>query len=118
MRLEQICHNLVSNAIRFGAGQSIAISVAGNTTTVTLTVQDRGVGIARDQHARIFERFERGVEQRSGGFGIGLWVVKNVCMAVGGEISVESELGEGACFTVALPRRLDQATAPVPQEKE
>ena len=76
------------------------------------------MGIARDQHGRIFERFERGVEQRSGGFGIGLWVVKNVCMAMGGEISVESELGEGACFTVTLPRRLDQATAPVAQERE
>jgi len=116
LRLEQICRNLVSNAIRFGAGQSIAISVAGSATTVVLTVQDHGVGIAPDQHERIFERFERGVEQRSGGFGIGLWVVKNICTAMGGEISVASELGDGACLTVALPRRLDQATAPPPRE--
>ena len=47
------------------------------------------------------------MEQRSGGFGIGLWVVKNVCVAMGGTISVESELGEGARFTVMLPRRSD-----------
>ena len=62
----------------------------------------------RDQQARIFERFERGVEQRSGGFGIGLWVVKSICVAMGGTMSVESELGEGACFTVMLPRRSER----------
>jgi PAS domain S-box-containing protein len=105
MRLEQVCRNIFSNAIRFGAGQPIVIVLAGDATTVTMSVRDRGVGIARSLHARIFERFERGVEQRSGGFGIGLWVVKNICTAMGGEIAVESEPGEGACFTVTLPRR-------------
>ena len=57
---------------------------------------------------RIFERFERGIEQRSGGFGIGLWVVKNICVAMGGTISVASELGEGAGFTAVLPRRRER----------
>ena len=66
---------------------------------------DHGVGIPPDQQARIFERFERGAEQRSGGFGIGLWVVRNICVAMGGTVSVESEPGDGACFTVMLPRR-------------
>ena len=47
-------------------------------------------------------------EQRSGGFGIGLWVVRSICVAMGGTISVESELGEGACFTVMLPRRTER----------
>jgi signal transduction histidine kinase len=111
MRLEQICRNLVSNAIRFGAGQPIAIAVVGDGTMATLRVRDHGVGIARGLHERIFERFERGVEQRSGGFGIGLWVVKNICMAMGGEITVESDVGAGACFTVVLPRRINQAPA-------
>jgi signal transduction histidine kinase len=73
-----------------------------------LRVRDHGVGIARDQQARIFERFERGVEQRSGGFGIGLWVVKNICIAMGGTISVVSEPGDGACFTAVLPRRRER----------
>jgi PAS domain S-box-containing protein len=117
MRLEQICRNLVSNAIRFGAGQPVAISVNGDAAMVTLTVRDRGVGIATGEHGRIFERFERGVEQRSGGFGIGLWVVKNICMAMGGEIGVESTLGAGACFTVSLPRRMGQPSAPAVQER-
>lgn len=111
VRLEQICRNLLSNAIRFGAGRPIEVTVDADQDFATLAVRDHGVGIAPDQQARIFERFERGVEQRSGGFGIGLWVVKNVCVALGGTISVESVLGEGARFTVMLPRRRDGAFA-------
>jgi len=108
LRVEQICQNLLSNAIRFGAGRPIEVTIEADEETVTLRVQDHGVGIAPDQQARIFERFERGVEQRSGGFGIGLWVVKNICVAMGGSISVSSEVGEGACFTVVLRRRRDR----------
>jgi signal transduction histidine kinase len=105
VRLEQICRNLVSNAIRFGAGRPIEIVVSADDDFATLQVRDHGVGIAPAQHGRIFERFERGTAQRSGGFGIGLWVVKNICAAMGGTVSLESEPGEGACFTVMLPRR-------------
>jgi PAS domain S-box-containing protein len=108
IRLEQICWNLLSNAIRFGAGRPIEISVNADEEFATLQVRDHGVGIAAHLHNRIFERFERGVERRSGGFGIGLWVVKNICAAMGGTVSVKSELGEGACFTVMLPRHRDR----------
>jgi signal transduction histidine kinase len=104
MRIEQICRNLLSNAIRFGAGRPIEVSIDADTDFAILQVRDHGVGIARDQQARMFERFERGAEPRKGGFGIGLWVVKNICAAMGGTISVESAVGEGACFTVMLPR--------------
>jgi signal transduction histidine kinase len=105
VRLEQICRNLVSNAIRFGAGRPIDVSVSADEDFATLQVRDHGVGIAAAQHARIFERFERAAEQRSGGFGIGLWIVRNICVAMGGTVSVASTLGDGACFTVMLPRR-------------
>jgi len=105
LRVEQICRNLLSNAIRFGAGRPIDIALAGDRDFATVQVRDHGVGIPAAQQSRIFERFERGVEQRSGGFGIGLWIVRNVCVAMGGSVSVESELGNGACFTVMLPRR-------------
>jgi signal transduction histidine kinase len=105
MRLEQMCRNLLSNAIRFGAGRPVAVAVDADHDFATLTVCDHGIGIAPELHTRIFERFERGAERRSGGFGIGLWVVKNICLAMGGTITVESELGDGACFTVMLPRR-------------
>jgi signal transduction histidine kinase len=105
LRLEQICRNLLSNAIRFGAGQPIEVRVAGDADVATLEVCDHGIGIAPEQQARIFERFERGSGQRSGGFGVGLWIVRNICLAMGGTVSVVSEPGEGACFTVLLPRR-------------
>jgi signal transduction histidine kinase len=105
LRLEQICRNLLSNAVRFGAGRPIEVVVAGDADFATLEVCDHGVGIPPDQQARIFERFERGSAPRSGGFGIGLWIVRNICVAMGGTVSVVSEPGEGACFTVMLPRR-------------
>jgi PAS domain S-box-containing protein len=105
LRVEQICRNLLSNACRFGAGHAIEVAVSADEDFATLRVRDHGVGIPPDQHGRIFERFERGVEQRSGGFGIGLWIVRNICVAMGGTVTVQSELGDGACFTVMLPRR-------------
>ena len=108
MRLEQICRNLLSNAIRYGAGRPIDIRIEGDEVFAVLEVCDYGVGIERQHQERIFERFERGpVDRRGGGFGVGLWVVKNVCLALGGTVSVESEVGKGAKFVVILPRKRD-----------
>jgi signal transduction histidine kinase len=105
LRVEQVFRNLLSNAIRFGAGRPIEVTVDADQDFASVTVRDHGIGIAADQQSKIFERFERGPEQRSGGFGIGLWIVRNICAAMGGSVSVDSTLGEGACFTVMLPRR-------------
>ena len=91
-------------------GKPIEVEVDATDDVATLHVRDHGIGIAADQQTRIFERFERGVEQRSGGFGIGLWVVQTICVAMGGTVAVDSELGEGARFTVTLPRRLPRTT--------
>jgi PAS domain S-box-containing protein len=109
LRLDQICRNLVSNAIRFGAGRPIHVTVETNDAEASLIVRDYGVGIPPQKQDIIFERFERGPEtSRSGGFGIGLWVVRNVCAALGGSISVESAVGAGSTFAVSLPRRPDR----------
>ena len=109
LRLDQVCRNLVSNAIRFGAGRPIDVSIEADDTTARLLVRDHGIGIPPEKQALIFERFERAPEaSRSGGFGIGLWVVRNICTAFGGAVTVESALGGGAVFTVALPRRSDR----------
>jgi PAS domain S-box-containing protein len=105
LRVEQVCRNLLSNAIRFGAGRPIEVAVDADHDFARVAIRDHGIGIAPEHQAKIFERFERGVEQRTGGFGIGLWIVRNVCVAMGGTVSVESRLGEGARFTVMLPRR-------------
>jgi signal transduction histidine kinase len=105
LRVEQICRNLLSNAIRFGAGRPIEVTVNADHDFASLAIRDHGIGIAADQQSKIFERFEQGVERRSGGFGIGLWIVRNISVAMGGTVSVESAVGDGACFTVLLPRR-------------
>jgi signal transduction histidine kinase len=69
-------------------------------------VRDRGIGIAAGDQARIFRRFERAVSTRSyGGLGIGLWLVERIVVALGGTISVASEPGQGAVFSVLLPRQ-------------
>lgn len=105
VRLEQIISNLVSNAVRYGAGAPIDIEVRAAGQNAKLSVRDHGVGIALEDQRRIFDRFER-VKQRTspGGFGVGLWVVKTLCDALGGTITVESTPGDGATFTVSLPR--------------
>ena len=110
IRLDQICRNLISNAIRFGAGQPLHVTITADEDFSTLTVRDFGVGIPEDKQHVIFERFERGADaNRSGGFGVGLWVVRTICAAMGGTIEVASSVGSGATFTVTLPRRVEGA---------
>ena len=106
LRLQQICTNLISNAIRYGAGHPIQVSLSGDEEWATLRVQDQGIGISEADQQRIFERFERGGQRRNlGGFGIGLWIVRENCRALGGEVHVQRRLAEGSTFTVRLPRR-------------
>jgi signal transduction histidine kinase len=106
LRLEQICSNLVSNAIRYGAGQPIELSVRAEGDSAVLRVSDRGVGISESDQLKIFERFDRGTQpSKVGGFGVGLWIVSKLCSALGGSVTVNSRTGQGATFTVTLPRR-------------
>jgi signal transduction histidine kinase len=108
LRIEQIGTNLISNAIRYGAGKPIDVSVEGDAEVARLKVRDYGIGIAKADLERIFQRFERVTKQpQSGGFGIGLWIVQKSCRAMGGSVHVESELGKGSEFTVTLPRHPD-----------
>jgi signal transduction histidine kinase len=106
LRVEQVCRNLLSNAIRFGAGRPIDIAIRADNRFAVLEVRDYGIGIEREHQQRIFERFERvRGARRSGGFGVGLWVTRLICTALGGSVNVESEIGHGARFTVVLPRQ-------------
>jgi PAS domain S-box-containing protein len=105
LRLDQIVTNLVSNAIKYGAGRAIDISLSSNDQGAVLVVRDRGIGIATEDQSRIFQRFERAVSTRSyGGLGIGLWLVERIVGALGGQITVASQPGQGAVFSVLLPR--------------
>jgi signal transduction histidine kinase len=103
-RLEQIVTNLVSNAIKYGEGRPIEISLDADESMASLSVTDHGIGIQEEDKARLFEQFERAVSRRHyGGFGLGLWITRQLVEAMGGEISVQSRPGEGSTFRVVLP---------------
>ncbi|WP_146210188.1 ATP-binding protein [Vitiosangium sp. GDMCC 1.1324] len=104
LRLEQVVTNLLSNAIKYGASHPVELTVIQDGPFARLTVRDYGIGIAPENQARIFHRFERAVSERHyGGFGLGLWICKQIVESLGGDIRVESQPGLGATFIVALP---------------
>ncbi len=104
LRLEQVVTNLLSNALKYGASHPVELSVVQEGSTARLTVRDYGIGVAPESQARIFQRFERAVSERHyGGFGLGLWIVRQIVESLGGDIRIESELGQGSTFTVTLP---------------
>jgi signal transduction histidine kinase len=103
-RLEQVVVNLLTNALRYGAGQPIEVRLERLPGAAAIRVQDRGIGIAPEDQARIFEQFVRvGDRKRVNGLGLGLYITRQLVEAHGGTISVESVPGEGSTFTVALP---------------
>jgi two-component system, OmpR family, sensor kinase len=104
LAVEQIADNLLSNAIKYGAGEPIEVSLGRHGAQAQLTVRDYGIGISEEDQARIFDAFERAVTRREhGGFGIGLWVVRQLVDIMHGEIHVTSCPAEGSTFTVILP---------------
>jgi signal transduction histidine kinase len=103
-RIDQVVTNLLSNAIVYGEGKPIAVSVERDGARARLVIRDRGIGIAPENLQHVFERFGRGVSsQHYGGLGLGLYIVRRVVDAHGGTIGVESEPGVGSTFTVELP---------------
>lgn len=104
-RLEQVVTNLVANALKFGRGAPVDVVVESAGPIARLSVRDRGIGIAPEAHERIFQKFQRAIASKNfGGIGLGLWISREIVGAHGGTLSVESQLGEGATFTVILPR--------------
>lgn len=104
LRIETVVSNLLSNAIKFGQGKPIQVSVRVEGELARLTVVDHGLGIPPEAQERIFEKFERAVPaSHFGGFGLGLWIVRQILEAHGGGIRIDSRLGEGSTFVVDLP---------------
>ena len=106
VRLDQVVTNLLANAMKYGAGKPISISVGEGPHggQARLVVADQGIGIAKDQQEQIFERFERAAGRSYGGLGLGLYIVRKILHAMGGAIHVDSQLGQGSTFVVELPR--------------
>jgi two-component system phosphate regulon sensor histidine kinase PhoR len=106
LRLGQVVTNLVHNAVKFSpAGTEVATRVAREGNSVVVRVVDHGIGIAAADQGRIFERFYKAdrTRTRGGGTGLGLAIARHIVAGHGGTIRVESALGEGATFIVAIP---------------
>ena len=104
LAVEQVIENLLSNALKFSNGEPVTLRLRSEGSMAQLAVQDRGIGMAPDQQARLFGRFEQVMAQHRGaGFGIGLWLSNHLVMGMGGSIDVTSSLGQGSTFTVTLP---------------
>ena len=107
--LEQAVVNLLDNALKYSdPGSTVTVEAYQKDSEILLSVRDRGIGIARKHHPRLFERFYRVDKARSrklGGTGLGLAIVKHIAQAHGGSITAESTPGKGSTFTIHLPRQ-------------
>jgi signal transduction histidine kinase/Ni2+-binding GTPase involved in maturation of urease and hydrogenase len=104
VRLAQVVSNLVENAIRYGAGAPIEIAIGRAGGLARLAVRDHGVGIASERQTEIFEAYKRASSARHyGGLGLGLYIVRQIVVAHGGTIRVDSAPNAGATFVAELP---------------
>lgn len=105
-RLQQVLLNLVTNAVRFtDAGGTVTLSAEVRGETTAIRVRDTGIGIAEEHLGTIFQPFaqvDTSLTRRVGGTGLGLTIVRDLTAAMGGSVSVESAVGVGSTFTVAL----------------
>lgn len=107
-RIEQVITNLLTNALRYGNHLPIEIKIHKTDSVACVQVIDQGIGIAQENQARIFDRFERAISANEiSGMGLGLFIVRQILETHGGSIKVESELGKGSKFIVQLPLNPD-----------
>jgi signal transduction histidine kinase len=117
-RIEQVVVNLLTNALRYGGGGTVEISVHSEGCTpsggqVRIDVRDHGKGIAPDFIDRIFEPYERGAKTgETKGLGLGLYISRQLAASHGGELTVQSTVGQGATFSLSLPC-METASLPV-----
>ncbi len=105
-RVLQILLNLIGNAIRYGPdGGMVWVRVDDEGDKVSVTVADQGPGIAAEDQARLFTKFERLGRTDAGGSGLGLYISRRLAQAMGGDITLDSAPGQGARFTLTLPAR-------------
>ena len=122
LRIKQVLINLIANAIKFSEASAVVgvvLSRAGDTAMIE--VQDSGIGIAKEDHERIFNAFEQvhtGDTRKYGGTGLGLSISRSLVRMHGGELTVKSELGSGATFVVRLPKLPNIGISQVSQVSE
>ena len=108
LRLEQILRNLISNALKFTKKGMVELSIGKLNSSVTFSVKDTGIGIAREKQQTIFEAFQQAdgsTRRQFGGTGLGLSISRELAKLLGGEIKLESEEGKGSEFILVLPEK-------------
>ncbi|WP_433884505.1 response regulator [Pseudomonas vranovensis] len=110
-RLEQILKNLLSNAVKFTERGEVSLTIGWQPGAgIVFSVRDSGIGIAADQQQSIFEAFHQAdgtTNRRYGGTGLGLSISRDLAQLLGGQISVDSSLGQGSVFSLVLPERYE-----------
>jgi len=127
-RYEQCLNNLLSNAIKFTPGGKIDVFAKlidkNGLSRLVLAVRDNGIGMNRDQAARIFDPFKQAdqtIAERFGGTGLGMNITKSLIEKMGGNITVKSELGKGTIFAMSLPlgkAKAQTITDPLEEKEE
>src|SRR5262249_21931433 len=111
-KVQQILQNLLSNAIKFTPeGGRVSLKAEADPQFVILTVQDTGVGIAPEEQDLVFEKFRRSgnpLTREHAGTGLGLSIVRELAKLLGGDVTLQSELGRGSTFMVRLPLHLSE----------
>jgi len=121
-KLKQVIINLVGNALKFTHEGSVTVRVdvaPDKQTPVAIAVQDTGIGIPPNRLEAIFEAFqqaEAGTARKYGGTGLGLAISRSICLLMGYDLIVESEMGKGSTFTIVMGERPKKAVRPAPEE--
>jgi signal transduction histidine kinase len=115
-RTRQILVNLIANALKFTpAGGTISLGSSATEANVSIAVTDTGIGVPREKLDRIFEPFvqaDRALRSSDQGVGLGLAISRQLARAMGGDITVVSQVGAGSTFSLTLPRCRDGASSP------
>ncbi|MEP0872727.1 GAF domain-containing protein [Trichocoleus desertorum AS-A10] len=125
-RLKQILFNLLSNAVKFTEAGSITLQVqkqlmpteAGDRAMLQFSVIDTGIGISATDQALLFQPFQQldaGLDRKYEGTGLGLALSRKLAQLHDGDLTLQSEVGKGSCFTLCLPEKLPQALASGPE---
>jgi signal transduction histidine kinase len=103
-RIDQVITNLISNALKYGAGNPVEVSVRVEPSQAVFVVRDHGIGIPEDEQSKIFGPFAQVfAATHHAGLGLGLWIAQQIVQASGGRIKVDSRPEQGSTFTVELP---------------